>query len=386
MMKRKIAVLAMLMGGAIMAAAQDDGTRLIGYTEHRTDVPGGRAANIFTMRACVVRADGTGRRELAPQLVTNANSWTQFAGWSPDGKKAIIACGWESSENAAWEEEHKAFRRIPGAFLLDSYLVDMATGLATNLTAVERISHYNGGMFFWPNDPSRLGFEPLINGESRPYSMNLDGTGKKDLSSQAGFAYGFNASPDGKRIAYHQDYQVYIADADGQNAKKVETGQPFNFSPCWSPDGQWISFVSGVRENCHVYVVRRDGTGVRKLAERGGYQGFTLFLDVPDYHEGSSDVPRWAADSKSLYFAARVGEAIELMRVSLDGKVEQLSRSAPGVSHYHVTASRDGRMIVFGATRDGVRQLYVANPDGAGLRKITDSKKGHGAMWAHWQP
>jgi hypothetical protein len=33
-------------------------------------------------------------------------------------------------------------------------------------------------------------------------------------------------------------------------------------------------------------VVTRDGTGLRKLADRGGYEGVTLFLDVPDYHEG----------------------------------------------------------------------------------------------------
>ena len=87
---------------------------LIGYTEHRTDLPGGRAENVFTMRACVVRDDGAGRRELAPQLVTCANSWTQFAGWSPDGKQAILHRGWESRENAAWEEEHKTFRMANG--------------------------------------------------------------------------------------------------------------------------------------------------------------------------------------------------------------------------------------------------------------------------------
>src|SRR5262245_19687228 len=35
---------------------------LTGYTEHRTDLPGGRHANIKTGRAVVVKADGTGRR------------------------------------------------------------------------------------------------------------------------------------------------------------------------------------------------------------------------------------------------------------------------------------------------------------------------------------
>ena len=369
-----------------MAAISNNSAPFIGYTELRTDLPGGRAANVFTMRACVVRADGTGRSEVAPQLVTNANSWTQFAGWTPDGRQAIILSGWESRENAAWEEEHKTFRMVDGAWLMDAWLVDMATGKAINVTTVERVSHYNSGLFFWPNDPQRLGFTALINGESKPYSMNLDGTGKKDLSQQAGFTYGFSASPDGKRIAYHQNYQVYLADADGKNAAKVDTGHPFDFAPIWAPDGNWVAFVSGEHYDCHPYLVKRDGTGLRKLADRGGYKGVMLFLDVPDYHEGSSDTPCWSPDSQWLYYTAKVGEAVELMRVSLDGKVEQLTRSAPGVWHYHPKASADGRQVIFGATRDGIRQLWVAGADGAEARPITQLTKGHAAIWAHWQP
>ena len=42
--------------------------RLIGYSELRTDLPGGQAVNWFTMRAWIVQADGTGRRELAHNL------------------------------------------------------------------------------------------------------------------------------------------------------------------------------------------------------------------------------------------------------------------------------------------------------------------------------
>jgi hypothetical protein len=360
--------------------------RLIGYTELRTNLPGGRAANVMTSRAMVVRADGTGRRELAPQLIANANTWTQFAGWSPDGRHAIVNCGWESSDNAAWEEEHRTFRMVSGAWLLDCYLIELATGQATNLTAVERVSHYNSGLFFWPRDPQRLGFTPLIDGQSRPFAMQRDGTGKTDLSQQAGFTYGFNASPDGSRIAYHQDYRVSLADADGTNKTEVQTGLPFNFAPQWSPDGGWVAFVAGVRENCHPYVVRRDGTGLRKLADRGGYQGWMQFLDVPDYHEGSSDVPTWSADGRYLYYTAQVDHAVELMRVSLDERAEQLSRSAASVLHYHPSASPDGRSVLFGATRDGVRQLYVAQVDGSDSRPITALQPGYAAMHGHWRP
>jgi hypothetical protein len=147
-----------------------------------------------------------------------------------------------------------------------------------------------------------------------------------------------------------------------------------------------VEFLSGAHHNCHPYLVQRDGSGLRKLADRGDYNGSILFLDVPDYHEGSSDIPCWSPDSRWVYYTAKVGEAVELMRVSLEGNVEQLSHSKPGVLHYHPKVSADGQQVVFGATRDGVRQLWVAQADGSAARPITTLEKGSGAMWAWWQP
>ena len=82
---------------------------LIGYTELQTNLPGGRQANVVTMRAMVIKPDGTGKKVLAESLVQGEDSMTQFAGWSPDGKTAIIGRGWKSAQNACWEEEHKQF-------------------------------------------------------------------------------------------------------------------------------------------------------------------------------------------------------------------------------------------------------------------------------------
>ncbi len=71
---------------------------LVGYSELRTNLPGGRHANVRTMRAAVVKADGTGRHLLAEELAKEPDTWTQFAGWSPDGKTAIIGVGWQSPD------------------------------------------------------------------------------------------------------------------------------------------------------------------------------------------------------------------------------------------------------------------------------------------------
>src|SRR5262249_35598031 len=154
------------------------------------------------------------------------------------GQIAIIGRGWESAENGQWEEQHETFRFTAEGYLYDMSLVDPASGKATNITAVERVSFYNTGLFCWPGDKSKLGFQALIEGNSHPFRMNRDGTHKRDLTKDSKeFAYGFNASPDGKRIAYHKSYQVFLADADGRNARRLDTGQPFNFVPQWSPDG-----------------------------------------------------------------------------------------------------------------------------------------------------
>jgi len=360
--------------------------RLIGYTELQTNLPGGRHANVVTMRAMVVLADGSGRREVGADLAREPDRWTQFAGWSPDGKAAIIGRGWESPENGKWEEEHRQFRHTAQGCLHDMFLVDLPTGEAKNLTAVDRVSFHNTGLFFWPGDPSRLGFQALIDGNSHPFQMDADGRNKRDLTKDSKeFAYGFSASPDGRRIAYHKSYQVFVADADGSNARRIETGQRFNFVPTWSPDGKSLLFVAGEHYNCHPHVAAADGSGLRKVADRGGYRGVVEFLDVFDFHGGSSDVPVWAADGRSIFCTAKSGDSVELFRVTLDGHNERLTHSLPGVLHYHPLPSADGLWLLYGSKRNGVRQLYVMRLTDRSEIRLTTLTPGRAAMWPHWQ-
>src|SRR5262249_39519091 len=270
-------VAAVLAGATLPAPAPKVTAPLIGYTELRTNLPGGRHANVRTMRAVVIRADGTGRRVLAPNLTRDADTWTGFAGWSPDGKVALLNWAWQSTENAKWEEKYRQFRFARDGRLFSSYRVDLATGKATR--AAKESS------------------------DTPPYSRC--------------------ASPDGKRIATDTYYQLSLANADGSKAVRVNTGNSFNYVPIWSPDGKRILFLSGQHYNCHPTVVNADGTGVKKLADRGGYRGVIDFLDVSDWFGGSTDHPVWSADGKSVFYTATVGKSVELFNVTLAGKKTQ---------------------------------------------------------------
>jgi TolB protein len=378
------AVLLVLVVSEVSSQASDC-RPLIGYTEGRNDLEGGQYLNWKTNRACVIRADGTGRTVLAEELTAKENSWTQFGGWSPDGQQAVVLSLWESPENAKWEREQKTFRMTEG-WLVDICLLDLTTGTVRNLTEVDRVSIYNAGLFFLP-DGSGYGFTALINGISRPHLMDLDGRNKRDVSGSGnGFAYGYSASPDGTRISYHENYQIFVSNTDGSDKRQIEAGNPFNFGPQWSPDGEWLLFVSGEHYNCHPYVVQKNGSGLKKLADRGGYRGVVERLTHPDFHSESSDVPVWSTDGRQVFCTARVEDSIELMRVDLDGNVLQLTQSKPGTRHYHPAVSPDGKWILFGSDRSGIMQLYMANTDGSEPRPITNVHAGHCAMHGSWQP
>lgn len=144
----------------------------------------------------------------------------------------------------------------PGKWLYVSYPLSIDTKKLTTVTAVERVSHYNGVAFL--PDGKKLLMTSLIDGVSKPFMMDLDGTNKRDISGgENGFTYGLNASPDGKLVCYHEGYQVFISNSDGPSKQRIVTGNPFNFAPSWSADGRWLLFVSGVRGRSNPYVVRR---------------------------------------------------------------------------------------------------------------------------------
>jgi hypothetical protein len=148
-----------------------------------------------------------------------------------------------------------------------------------------------------------------------------------------------------------------------------------------------VAYLSGEHYNCHPHLVRPDGTGLCKLADRGGYRGVIQPIDKgATDHSARSDTHTWSPDGKWLYYTAQVGKAVELMRASPGGKIEQLTRSRAGVNNYLPQVSPDSKWVLFGSTRTGARQLHVARADGTGAYPITRLKAGWGAIHGYWRP
>lgn len=77
-------------------------------------------------------------------------------------------------------------------------------------------------------------------------------------------------SPDGKLILYRdlRDDSLDAIKPDGGKARPVVRRSAFGGHD-WSPDGRRIVFSSGSGEGSYIGVVRRDGTGFRRVAGNG---------------------------------------------------------------------------------------------------------------------
>ncbi|NNF28744.1 MAG: amidohydrolase family protein [Gemmatimonadetes bacterium] len=81
------------------------------------------------------------------------------------------------------------------------------------------------------------------------------------------------ASPDGSRIAFTALDRLWVARADGSDPERVTDAQSSEHQPTWSPDGQWLAYVSWDGTTGHLYKTRSDGSGnpVRLTEEQGVY-------------------------------------------------------------------------------------------------------------------
>ncbi len=69
-------------------------------------------------------------------------------------------------------------------------------------------------------------------------------------------------SPDGRRIAMSVLTHIYVMDAKaGATPARLTSGDAWEFKPSWSPDGQWIAYVTWSMDGGHIWKTRADGSG-----------------------------------------------------------------------------------------------------------------------------
>lgn len=177
-------------------------------------------------------------------------------------------------------------------------------------------------------------------------------------------------SPDGRRLVYEKREVPHAGDTpapprlwwvdpiSGETARVFQDGQQLGHSPRWSPDGQWLSFVSPGETGVRIYNLK-DGRS-HLIPSRMG------------------EPAAWSPDSNTVLVTEVVfqGErvAIHLFRADLNsGNVVDLNGKAE-VEVNSPTWSPDGKWIAYGRKVPRVamgRQIWLMRSDGSQGRPLT---------------
>lgn len=184
-------------------------------------------------------------------------------------------------------------------------------------------------------------------------------------------------------------YELFVADADGENAQRIAESSLPLMSPAWSPDGRRLAYVSFEGNQSAIYVqTLRTGTRER-VSMRAGHNGAPVFSPdgrklalVLSQGEGNFDIytldlgtqrftrltesaaidtePAWSPDGETIYFTSDRAGGPQIYRVpATGGRAERVTFENPYNARPRV--SPDGTMLAFVTRFD--RNFRIATLD-----------------------
>src|SRR6266566_4070312 len=90
---------------------------------------------------------------------------------------------------------------------------------------------------------------------------------KVSFTTDEGTWLSLDVSPDGRTIAFELIGDIYTLPIEGGKAKLIDGGMAFDSQPKFSPDGQWIAFLSDREGSENVWIMHADGSGVKQVSK-----------------------------------------------------------------------------------------------------------------------
>ncbi|MCQ1537313.1 hypothetical protein FTO70_16865 [Methanosarcina sp. KYL-1] len=115
----------------------------------------------------------------------------------------------------------------------------------------------------WSPDGSKILYYSRESGNGDLYTINADGSGKTQLTTDEADDSNPLFSPAGSRIVFVSDRagnnDIWVMDADGNNKVQLTSDTADDRYPVWSPDGTKIAFCSNRNGNYDIWVMDLSG-------------------------------------------------------------------------------------------------------------------------------
>ena len=254
---------------------------------------------------------------------------------------------------------------------------------------------------YFSHDGKRIIFQSTRDGRTcdQQYVMNADGSNVRRISvgfgkTTCGYFFAgdkrvFFASthaidtacpprPDpSKGYVWRLDpYDIYTANADGSNLRRLTSNGVYTAEGTLSPDGRTIVFTSLKDGDLDIYTMNVDGTDVRRLTNTPGYDGGPFFS--PD---GRRIVYRaWhPTDTALANYRALLGQRLvrpnrmEIWIMNADGSNQHQITNLGG-ANFAPYFTPDGKRIIFSSNYKNPHShnfdLFLVNADGGGIYTV----------------
>jgi TolB protein len=181
----------------------------------------------------------------------------------------------------------------------------------------------------------------------------------------------FDSDRDGERmtgtVQNRNIKEIYIADYDGENQKRVTVGRTLNITPRWSPDARSIAYTSYRRGGGNIFISNI-------------FQG-TLEEVTKGDKAGENWLPAWSPDGTKIAFTSTRDGNPEIYVVNRDGSNLHRLTNHPGID-VSPTWSPSGTQIAFTSDRSGSPQIYIVGADGLGLQRKTSESYCDRPTWS----
>lgn len=159
-----------------------------------------------------------------------------------------------------------------------------------------------------------------------------------------------------QKIDFKKQYQLYIADYDGENRQPILTSYSPIMSPVWSPDMKKVAYVSFEKRKSRIYV---QNVETRQRRQIMGFRGIN----------GS---PSWSPQGDKLAIVLSKDGNPEIYIVDLHSNDMIRLTHSLGIDTEPVWTP-DGRNIIFTSDRGGSPQIYSKPTKGGKAKRLTFS-------------